>query len=235
MMDKETVYSDDPVKIAKHWESKGAERLHVVDLNGAISGRPFHKPLIEEILRSIRIPIEVGGGIRDLETIKQYLDAGAGWVIIGTEAYRNPEIVVEACHRFPGRVILGIDVRGGKVGIEGWKEIVSIEAKDLAQRFEGLNISAIIFTDIERDGTGKGLNIEATRVFAHSTSIPVIASGGISRIEEIKNLMELESDGLIGVILGRAVYTGEIDFEEAIRVAKRDFSENISPTQKINE
>jgi len=219
-MDQESVYSENPVQMAKHWESMGAERLHVVDLNGAMMGRPFHRSLIEEITKSLHIPIEVGGGIRDLETIDQYLCSGVGWVIIGTAAFRDPHLIKEACHRFPGKVLLAIDARRGKVAVEGWKEVVSFEAIEMAKKFEGMDLSAIIFTDIERDGMGTGLNWEATRSLTRSTSIPVIASGGVSRIEEIEHLMELEPDGVIGVILGRALYTGQLDLEEAIRVAK---------------
>ena len=221
-MDQESVYSENPVQMARHWEAKGAERLHVVDLNGAVTGRPFHSSLIREITQSIHIPVEVGGGIRDLETIESYLSAGVRWVILGTAAFSNRPLVEEACRRFPGRVILGIDARGGRVAIQGWQEIVSLEAMELAKQFEGLDISAIIFTDVERDGMGTGVNWERTKVLARATSIPVIASGGIARIEEIKHLMNLEADGVIGVIVGRALYTGSLDLEEAIRIAKND-------------
>jgi phosphoribosylformimino-5-aminoimidazole carboxamide ribotide isomerase len=220
-MDQESVYSENPVEMAGHWESKGAERLHVVDLNGAVTGRPFHRSLIEEITRAIRIPVEVGGGIRDLETIENYLSSGVGWVILGTAALQNHQLVEEACRRFPGRIILGIDARGKKVAIRGWNEIASLEAMDLAKQFEGVEISAIIFTDVERDGMGTGLNWEETKALARATSIPVIASGGVSQIEEIERLKKLEPDGVIGVIVGRALYTGQIDLEEAIRLAKK--------------
>lgn len=220
-MDQESVYSENPVQMARHWESKGAERLHVVDLNGAVTGRPFHRSLIEEIAKSIHIPIEMGGGIRDLETIESYLSSGVQWIILGTAAFKNRHLIEEACHRFPQRVILSIDARGGKVAIEGWKEIVSIEAMELARQFEGMALSAIIFTDVERDGMGTGLNWEKTNELAQATSIPVIASGGVSRIEEIEHLMELEQNGIIGVIVGRALYTGQIDLEEAIQRVNR--------------
>jgi phosphoribosylformimino-5-aminoimidazole carboxamide ribotide isomerase len=223
-MDQESVYSENPVQMAKHWESKGAERLHVVDLNGAVTGRPFHKPLIEEIIQSIHIPVEVGGGIRDLETIESYLSSGVEWVILGTAAFQNRNLVDEACHRFPGKVILAIDAKGGKVAIQGWNEVVALEATDLARQFEGMGLSAIIFTDIERDGMSTGLNSEMTRLLARSTSIPVIASGGVSRIEDIEHLMALESNGVIGVIVGRALYTGRLDLEEAIRITKSPLS-----------
>jgi len=219
-MDQESVYSEDPVQMAKHWESKGAERLHVVDLNGAVTGTPVHQLLIKEIANSIRIPVEVGGGIRNLETIESYLHSGVKWAILGTAALHSPHLVEEACQRFPGRVILGIDARGGKVAIQGWNEVVSLEAIDLAKQFEGRGLSAIIFTDIERDGMSTGLNSEMTGALARAISIPVIASGGVSRIEDIERLRSFESDGVIGVIVGRALYTGRVDLEEAIRISK---------------
>ena len=221
-MDQESVYSENPVQMAKHWESKGAERLHVVDLNGAVMGKPFHQSLIEEITRSLRIPIEVGGGIRDLETIEQYLSSGVGWVILGTAAYSNRGLVEGACRRFPERVILAIDAKGGRLAIQGWNEEVTLGASELARQFEGMGLSAIIFTDVERDGMGTGLNTEATKALARSTPIPVIASGGVSRVEDIEHLLELEPDGVIGVIVGRAIYTGRLDLEEAIRITKKE-------------
>ncbi len=220
-MDKETVYSEHPVQIAKNWESKGAERIHVVDLNGAVAGKPLHQSLIKEIVRSIQIPIEVGGGIRDFDTIENYLSSGVRWVILGTAAFQNRPLIEEACRRFPEGVILGIDAIEGRVAIQGWNEVVSLEAIDLAKQVEGMGLSAIIFTDIERDGMSTGLNFESTRNLTRSTSIPVIASGGVSRIEDIEQLMALEADGVVGVIIGRALYTGQIKLEEALQVAKR--------------
>ncbi len=219
-MDQESVYSDDPVRMAKHWESKGAERLHVIDLNGAVNGKPVHESVIREIAKSIHIPVEVGGGIRNLETIETYLSSGIEWIILGTVAHRNRPLAEEACRRFPGRVILGIDARGGRVAIQGWKEEVTLGAIELAKEFEGLELSAIIFTDIERDGMSTGVNSEMTGALARSISIPVIASGGVSSVEEIHQLMTLEPDGVTGVIVGRALYTGQIDLEEAIRMTK---------------
>ncbi len=220
-MDQETVYSENPVQMARHWEAKGAERLHVVDLNGAVSGRPFHHSLIEEITKAISIPVEVGGGIRDLETIENYLSLGVRWVILGTAAFQNRWLVEEACRRFPEKVILAIDAKGAKVAIRGWKEVTVLEAIDLARQFEGMGLSAIIFTDVERDGMRTGLNVKDTKALAHATSIPIIASGGVSRIEEIEDLMKLEVDGVIGVIVGRALYTGSLDLKEAIRLTKK--------------
>jgi phosphoribosylformimino-5-aminoimidazole carboxamide ribotide isomerase len=223
-MDQESVYSEDPVQMAKHWEAKGAERLHVVDLNGAVAGTPIHRSLIEEITGSIHIPVEVGGGIRDLETIETYLFSGARWTILGTAALRNPHLLEEANRRFPGRIILAVDVRKGKVAIEGWNEVLPREAIELTKQFDGMGLSAMVFTDIERDGMEKGLNWEMTKVFARATSTPVIASGGISGIEDIERLKEIEQDGIIGVIVGRALYTGRLDLEEAIRVARSPLS-----------
>jgi phosphoribosylformimino-5-aminoimidazole carboxamide ribotide isomerase len=220
-MDQESVYSEHPVEMAKHWESKGAERLHVVDLNGAVTGKPFHRSLIKEIARSLRIPIEVGGGVRDLATIEDYLSSGVRWVILGTAAFQARPLIEQACRRFPEGVILGIDAKRGRVAIQGWNEVVSLEAIELVKQFEGIGLSAIIFTDIERDGMGTGLNLESTRNLTRSTSIPVIASGGVSRSEDIEQLMTLEDDGVIGVIVGRALYTGTLKLEEAIQVAKR--------------
>jgi phosphoribosylformimino-5-aminoimidazole carboxamide ribotide isomerase len=218
--------------MAKHWESKGAERLHVVDLNGAVKGKAIHRSLIKEITRSLRIPIEVGGGIRDIATIEDYLSSGVQWVILGTAAFQNRSLVEEACRQFPERVILGIDARGGKVAIQGWNEVVSLEAVALAKQFEGKGLSAIVFTDIERDGMSTGLNVESTRRLSASTSIPVIASGGVSRIEDIEHLLELESEGIIGVIVGRALYTGQLDLEEAIQIAKFRLGSTKSPANR---
>ncbi len=220
-MDQESVYSENPVEMARHWESAGAERLHVVDLNGAVTGKPFHRSLIEAITKSIHIPVEVGGGIRELETIEDYLSSGVQWIILGTAALSNRFLVEEACRRFPERVILGIDVKGGRVAIQGWEEVIPSGPIDVAKQFEGMGLAAIIFTDIQRDGMGTGLNWEETRTLARSISIPVIASGGVSRIEEIEHLKGLEPDGIIGVVVGRALYTGKIDLEEAIRISKR--------------
>jgi phosphoribosylformimino-5-aminoimidazole carboxamide ribotide isomerase len=223
-MDQESVYSENPVQMAKHWESKGAARLHVVDLNGAVTGKPFHRSLIEEITKALKIPVEVGGGIRDLEAIENYLSSGVQWIILGTAAFSNRRLVEEACRRFPGRVILGIDAKRGRVAIQGWNEIVSVEAIDLAKQFEGAGLSAIIFTDVERDGMGTGLNWEETEALARATSTPVIASGGVSKIGELERLKKLEPDGIIGVIVGRALYTGKIDLEEAIRITQSPLS-----------
>ncbi len=219
-MDQESIYSEHPVEMAKTWESKGAARLHLVDLNGAVEGKAVHRTLIREIVQSVQIPVEVGGGIRDLSTVEDYLSSGVRWVILGTAAFQNRSLVAEACHRFPERVILGIDAKRGNVAIQGWNEVLSLKATDLAKQFEGMGLAAIIFTDIEKDGMSTGLNLQSTRDLARSTSIPIIASGGVAQIQDIECVTELESDGIIGVIVGRALYTGSIDLEEAIRIAK---------------
>ena len=231
-MDQESVYSEHPVEMAKHWESKGAERLHVVDLNGAVAGKPIHRSLVKEITQSLRIPVEVGGGIRDMASVEDYLSSGVRWVILGTAAFQNRSFVEEACGQFPGRIIAGIDARGGRVAIRGWKEVVSLDAVDLAKQFEEKGLSAIIFTDIERDGMNTGLNFESTQRLSRATSIPVIASGGVSRIEDIEHLLELESEGIIGVIVGRALYTGQLDLEEALRLAKKSKIRSQGPEEK---
>ena len=219
-MDQETVYSQDPVQMAKHWESKGAERLHVVDLNGAVTGKPVHRSLIEDMVSSVSIPVEVGGGIRDLQTIERYLAAGVRWAILGSVAFQNPRLIHEACLSFPDNIILAVDAKRGKIAIQGWKELVPLDAQELIRRFEGIRLSAIIVTDIEKDGMGTGLNWEWTRALAQVTSIPVIASGGVSRLEDIQQVMQLELPRVIGVIVGRALYTGWIDLEAAIRLGK---------------
>ncbi len=232
-MDQESVYSEHPVEMAKQWESKGAARLHVVDLNGAVTGKPVHRSLIKEVSQSVRIPIEVGGGIRDLITVEDYLSSGVRWVVLGTAAFQNRSLVEEACRRFPERIILGIDAKGGKVAIQGWNEIISLKAGDLTRQFDEIGLSAVIFTDIERDGMGTGLNFQSTRDLARSTSIPVIASGGVSRIEDIRHIMEFEPDGIIGVIVGRALYTGSLDLEEAIRLTQKGIT--TSGMAKVNK
>ena len=219
-MDQETIFSQDPVQMAKHWESKGADRLHVVDLNGAVTGKPVHRSLIEDLVHSVSIPVEVGGGIRDLQTIEGYLAAGVRWAILGSVAFQNPRLIQEACLRFPDRIILAVDAKGGRVSIQGWKEVVPLSAQELIRQFEGVRLSAIIVTDIQKDGMGTGLNWEWTRALAQMTTIPVIASGGVSQLEDIRQLMQLELERVIGVIVGRALYTGWIDLGAAIRLGK---------------
>jgi len=220
LMDKDTVFNDNPAEQALEWQRQGAELLHIVDLDGAFAGEPKNRGAIEAIVKSISIPAQLGGGIRDIVTIEAYLSLGLSRVIIGTAAQRNPELVREACARFPGRIVVGIDAKDGMVAVQGWAEVTGITAVELARKFEDCGVSAIIYTDISRDGMLQGPNIEATRTLAESVGIPVIASGGVSSLRDIENLMAVESSGVSGVITGKAVYTGAIKLSEAIALTK---------------
>jgi phosphoribosylformimino-5-aminoimidazole carboxamide ribotide isomerase len=221
LMEKDTVFCDSPADQAREWERQGAELLHIVDLDGAFAGEPKNRASIEAIVKAIAIPTQLGGGIRDIPTIEAYLSLGIGRVILGTAAQRNPELVEEACRLFPGRIVVGIDAKNGMVAVQGWAEVTGVTAVDLAKRFEGYGVSAIIYTDIARDGMMQGPNIEATRALAEAISIPVIASGGVSSLKDIENLMAIESSGIAGAITGKAVYTGAISLAEAVALTKR--------------
>jgi phosphoribosylformimino-5-aminoimidazole carboxamide ribotide isomerase len=218
-MDAETVFSDDPAAMARKWESYGAQLIHVVDLDGAIEKSPKNLGAIGDIVDGVSVPIQVGGGIRNMETIDMYLELGVMRVIIGTEAIRNPQLVKDACKKHPDRIIVGIDARNGKVAIEGWTRDTDTLAVDLAKQFEDCGVSAINFTDIHRDGMETGPNLEETRRLAEAVNIPVVASGGVGSIEDVKNLLPLESSGIVGMISGRALYTGALDLSEAIGIA----------------
>jgi phosphoribosylformimino-5-aminoimidazole carboxamide ribotide isomerase len=220
LMDKDTVFNDNPAAQARAWQDQGAEMLHIVDLDGAFAGEPKNRAAIEAIVGAITIPSQLGGGIRDIETIEAYLALGLSRVIIGTAAQRNPELVREACAKFPGRIVVGIDAKNGMVAVQGWAEVTDITAVDLARRFEGFGVSAIIYTDISRDGMLQGPNLEATRALAEAVSIPIIASGGVSSLTDIRNLMAIEASGVTGVITGKAVYTGAIRLAEAVALTK---------------
>ena len=219
-MDKETVFSDDPAAMAKRWEDEGAEIIHVIDLDGAIKKSPQNLNSISNIIDSVNAHIQVGGGIRDKKTVGLLLDLGAERVIIGTEAIKNPNFVKEACKAFPGRIIVGIDARNGFVAIEGWTKTTKTKAVDLAKQFEDCGVAVINFTDIHRDGMQTGPNIDETRLLAEAVSIPVVASGGVSTIEDIKNLLPLKEVGVVGIITGRALYSGSMKLKEAIEIAK---------------
>jgi phosphoribosylformimino-5-aminoimidazole carboxamide ribotide isomerase len=219
-MDQETVFSDDPAAMAKRWTENGAKLIHVVDLDGAVQKQPQNIKSIQRIIDSVNVDIQVGGGIRNEEIVKQLVDLGIKRVIIGTEAINNPKLVKNLCKTFPGRIIVGIDARNGRVAIEGWTKTTRVEAVDLAKQFEDCGVTAINFTDIHRDGMQTGPNIEETRRLAQAISIPVVASGGVSTIDDIKNLMPLETVGVIGVITGKALYTGSLKLKEAIEVAR---------------
>ncbi|MGD9875150.1 1-(5-phosphoribosyl)-5-[(5-phosphoribosylamino)methylideneamino]imidazole-4-carboxamide isomerase [Desulfococcus sp.] len=219
-MDSETVFGEDPAAMALRWEADGAEMIHVVDLDGAVEKKPRNLVSIKRILDAVKIPIQVGGGIRDIETIEMYLSVGIRRIIIGTEAIRNPALVEEACRNHPGRIVVGIDAREGLVAIEGWTETTRTRAVELARRFEQSGVAAINFTDIHRDGMQTGPNLEATRELAESVSIPVVASGGVSTLRDIRNLMPLEPFGVIGVITGKALYAGTLNLKEAIDLTR---------------
>ena len=217
-MDQATVFHDDPGAQAAAFEAQGFQWLHIVDLNGAFAGRPVNATAVERILSAISIPAQLGGGIRDLKTIGMWLEKGLRRVILGTAAVRDPGLVREACRRFPGRIAVGIDAKGGKVAVEGWAETSSLAADELAARFEDAGAAAIIYTDIDRDGVLMGLNLAATVALARATSIPVIASGGLASMDDIAALAKPEHQMLEGAITGRALYDGRIDVAQALKV-----------------
>jgi phosphoribosylformimino-5-aminoimidazole carboxamide ribotide isomerase len=219
-MEDATVFMQDPAAAAEKWAAAGAERIHVVDLDGAFEKKPRNLPAIRRILAAVAVPIQVGGGIRDVETIGAYLELGVDRAIIGTEAVRNPELVETACRLFPGKIIVGIDARNGLVAIEGWTQTTAVSAVDLARRLETYGLAAINFTDIHRDGMQSGPNIEATRRLAEAISTPVVASGGVATLRDIENLLPLVELGVVGVITGRALYAGTLLLEEAIALVK---------------
>ena len=216
-MNGATVYSDQPGQMAKQWLDQGARRLHIVDLNGAVAGRPKNEPAIKDIVKAVgdRIPIQLGGGIRDLDTIERYLDDGVSYVIVGTAAVKTPGFLHDACGAFPGHIIVGLDARDGKVAVDGWSKMTGHEVGDLAKKFEDYGVEAVIYTDIGRDGMLSGINIEATVKLAQALTIPVIASGGLSDIADIERLCAVEHEGVDGVICGRSIYTGALDFTAA--------------------
>lgn len=220
LMEKDTVFNDNPGAQARVWQDQGAQLLHIVDLDGAFAGEPKNRSAIEAIVKALSIPTQLGGGIRDLPTIEAYLDMGIDRVIIGTAAQRNPELVEEACKRFPGRIVVGIDAKNGMVAVQGWAEVTGVTAVELAKKFEGFGVSAIVYTDISRDGMMQGPNIEATSALAQAISIPVIASGGVSSLQDIRNLMAVETSGVTGVITGKAIYTGALNLAEAIALTR---------------
>lgn len=223
-MAQATVFNDDPAAQAQIFEAQGFEYLHIVDLNGAFAGKPVNGPAVEAILGTVRLPVQLGGGIRDLCTIEAWLEKGVRRVILGTVAVRNPALVREACKAFPQRVAVGIDARGGKVAVEGWAEASELSAAELAQRFEDAGVAAIVYTDIDRDGILKGLNLPATIELARATAIPVIASGGLAGIEDVTALLRPECRMLEGAITGRALYDGRLDAEAALALIKQSRS-----------
>ncbi|HDY83393.1 MAG: 1-(5-phosphoribosyl)-5-[(5-phosphoribosylamino)methylideneamino]imidazole-4-carboxamide isomerase [Gammaproteobacteria bacterium] len=219
LMDDSTVFSDDPVAVARRWVEAGCRRLHLVDLNGAFAGEPVNGEVVTAIAAAYpELPIQIGGGIRSLETIEHYVRAGVDYVIIGTKAVKEPAFVAEACAAFPGKVIVGLDAKDGLVATDGWAEVSTVLATDLARRFESDGVSAIVYTDIARDGMMQGVNVEATVAMARASSIPVIASGGITNLDDIKALLAVAREGICGAITGRAIYEGTLDVAEAQRL-----------------
>ncbi|MCX2979840.1 1-(5-phosphoribosyl)-5-[(5-phosphoribosylamino)methylideneamino]imidazole-4-carboxamide isomerase [Halieaceae bacterium IMCC14734] len=220
LMNESTVFSEDPVAMARKWVDAGARRLHLVDLNGAFAGEPVNGDVVNAIAQAFPdLPIQIGGGVRDLATIEKYLKAGVSYVILGTKAVKEPRFVAEACKAFPDRIIVGLDAKDGNVATDGWAEVSHFKATDLAERFEGDGVSAIIYTDIARDGMMQGVNVEATLAMAKASSIPVIASGGITTINDVRGLAAHASDGIFGAITGRAIYEGTLDLTEAQSMA----------------
>ena len=220
LMDKATIYSVDPATTAKHWEAQGAELLHVVDLNGAFAGVLKNLTAIKAIRGAVKMPIEVGGGIRDMNTIRKLVTIGVDRIILGTAAIQDPSFVQAACTVFPRKIIVGIDAKDGLVAIKGWAEMTKVKAIDLAKQMQEYGVIAIIYTDIHRDGMLSGPNIEATKALADSLDIPVIASGGVSTIRDIQALIDIQHSGVQGVVVGKSIYTGSLNLKQAIAIAK---------------
>lgn len=216
-MDQETVYSENPVETAMMWQEKGAQMIHIVDLDGAITGEPVNFSIIEKIISSLAIKVQVGGGIRDKATVEQYMNAGAGRIVIGTAAANNLEFVWSITGFYTARIIIGIDARDGMVAVKGWTEVTEIDAISLARKFEGIGIAGVVFTDISRDGTLTGPNIKGIEQFASNVRIPVIASGGVATIDDIKALRRISHPSIDSVIVGKALYSGAFDLAEAIK------------------
>lgn len=216
LMDDSTVYGDDPVSMAQRWVDAGARRLHLVDLNGAFAGTPVNGEAVTAIAKKFpKLPIQIGGGIRSIEIIEQYLNAGVSYVIIGTKAVKEPQFIAEVCKKFPNRIIVGIDAKNGLVATDGWAEVSSVKATDLAKRFEQDGVTAIVYTDISRDGMMQGVNVEATVALAEASTIPVIASGGVTNMDDIRALKAVAAKGILGAITGRAIYENTLDLSEA--------------------
>lgn len=219
-MDDDTVFGDDPVAMARRWVAAGGRRLHLVDLNGAFAGKPVNGDIVQAIARAFPgLPIQIGGGIRSLDTIAAYLDAGVSYAIIGTKAVKEPQFVKDACKAFPGHIMVGIDAKNGMVATDGWADVSSVRAVDLARQFRDDGVSAIVYTDIARDGMMQGVNVEETARLARDSGLPVIASGGVTNIDDIHRLMAVAQDGIVGAITGRAIYEGTLDLRAAQQLA----------------
>ncbi|TDJ60250.1 MAG: 1-(5-phosphoribosyl)-5-[(5-phosphoribosylamino)methylideneamino]imidazole-4-carboxamide isomerase [Nitrospina sp.] len=218
--DQETVYSNDPVAMACHWDEEGAQLIHVVDLDGAFDGKPVNVEIIKNIIYNSTVDIQIGGGIRTMDALSAYFDAGAYRIILGTIAHQQPEFVEQACKKYPGKILVGIDARNGKVAIQGWREVSNQSAADLAKSLESAGVAGYIFTDISKDGMMQGPNLEQIKEFASATTTPVIASGGVSRIEDVINLLALEKEGVEGMIIGKALYDKKLDYREILKKVK---------------
>lgn len=222
-MEGATLFSENPAQMARRWKDLGAERLHLVDLNGAFAGKPVNEDAIRDIIKELgdELPIQLGGGIRSLEIIERYLDDGVSWVIVGTAAIKNPGFLHEVCDAFPGHIMVGLDARDGKVAVDGWSKMTGHDVIDLAKRYEDYGVEAVIYTDIGRDGMMGGINLDATVKLAQALHIPVIASGGVSQLSDIQGLCEVQDEGILGVITGRAIYEGTLDFKAANELCAR--------------
>ena len=218
--DAETVFADDPAEMALKWAGMGAEFLHLVDLDGALAGEGKNVPVIERILQSVNIPVQLGGGIRNLETIEKLLALGVTRLILGSAAVKNPQLVEEACKKYPGHIAVGIDAKNGEVAIEGWGKGSGVAATELAKKMAAYGVETIIYTDISRDGMLSGVNVEATAALARACGVPIIASGGVASLEDIRRVKAVEADGVQGCIIGKAIYTGAVDLKEALALAK---------------
>ena len=218
--DAETVFADDPAEMALKWAGLGAEFLHLVDLDGALAGEGKNVPVIERILQSVSIPVQLGGGIRNLETIEKLLSLGVTRLILGSAAVKNPALVEEACKKYPGHIAVGIDAKNGEVAIEGWGQGSGVAATELAKKMAAYGVETIIYTDISRDGMLSGVNVEATAAMARACGVPIIASGGVASIEDIRRVKAVETDGVQGCIIGKAIYTGAVDLQGALALAK---------------
>lgn len=231
-MTRATVFGEDPVALAKHWAAQGARRLHIVDLNGAVAGRPKNEKVIRDMIRAVgeAMPIQLGGGIRDLDTIESYIDAGVAFVVIGTAAVKNPGFLSDASYAFPGRIIAGLDAKDGKVAVEGWSKMTGHDVVDLAKKYQDYGIEALVYTDIGRDGMMTGVNVEATLRLAKAIRIPLIASGGLNSLKDVQTVCEqLVPEGVIGTIAGRALYEGKIDFRKAQAAADKALGKRPAP------
>ncbi len=222
-MNEVTVFSEDPAAMASHWVEQGAKRLHLVDLNGAFAGKPRNEEAIKAVVAAVGddIPIQLGGGIRDLDVIERYLDDGVSYIVVGTAAVKTPGFLHDACYAFPGHVIVALDARDGKVAVEGWSKMTGHDVIDLAQKFQDYGIEAVIYTDIGRDGMMTGVNVAATVELAQALTVPVIASGGITSLKDIEALCGIEDEGVMGAITGRAIYEGTLDFSAAQKLASQ--------------